>query len=236
MFIPFSGIISKYGLSIRGAIQVGAHFCEEHDELLKCGITKLVYIEPCGSAFNEMNNRIFTSAAKGSIIDRFRIKEMDGISVRDGKLYIAMFKRACGEVEGEFEMYVSNANQGQSNSLLQPLLHLQQHPEVVFTDKETIMVSRLDTFPIKKQDYNMLIMDVQGAEGLVLKGATETLKYIDLIYTEINRGATYAGNMEIDEMDAFLKDFSRVETYWPSPNWTWGDAAYIRTSLLQKSN
>ena len=74
------------------------------------------------------------------------------------------------------------------------------------------------------------MMDVQGAEGLVLKGARETLKHIDIIYTEVNNGATYEGNMEIDEMDAFLKEYGlvRVETLWASKNLTWGDAVYIK--------
>ena len=76
----------------------------------------------------------------------------------------------------------------------------------------------------------MLAMDVQGFEGEVLKGSTETLKHIKLIYTEVNRGQTYSGNMEIEEIDSLLgvQGFKRVETFWPSPNWTWGDAVYIK--------
>ena len=127
-------------------------------------------------------------------------------------------------------MYVSHQNQGQSNSLLEPKLHLQQHPEVVFDDAEAVKVVRLDNLPIEKEKYDMLAMDVQGFEGEVLKGATETLKHIKLIYTEVNRGQTYSGNMEIEEIDSLLgvQGFKRVETFWPSPNWTWGDAIYIK--------
>ena len=68
-----------------------------------------------------------------------------------------------------------------------------------------------------------------------MKGAVNTLKHIDIIYTEINRGQTYEDNMEIEEMDLFLDfhGFTRVETHWPSPNWTWGDAVFIRKTLLQ---
>lgn len=75
-------------------------------------------------------------------------------------------------------------------------------------------------------------MDVQGYEGEVLKGATETLKGIDVVYTEVNRGSTYKGNALIEEIDEMLSEFTRVETYWPSPNWTWGDACYVRKTLL----
>lgn len=80
--------------------------------------------------------------------------------------------------------------------------------------------------------YNIFAMDVQGYEGEVLKGATETLKGIDVVYTEVNRGSTYKGNALIEEIDEMLSEFTRVETYWPSPNWTWGDACYVRKTLL----
>ena len=109
-------------------------------------------------------------------------------------------------------------------------MHLQQHPEVVFDDAEVINVALLDD--IVNCGYNILAMDVQGYEGEVLKGATQTLQHIDVIYTEVNNGDTYKGCMLVDEMDEFLFDYQRVETYFPSPNWTWGDAVYIRKTLL----
>ncbi len=127
-------------------------------------------------------------------------------------------------------MFTSSNNQGQSNSLLQPNLHLTQHPEVIFNEIEKVNVYRLDSIIVNKEVYNLLVMDVQGAEGLVLKGATETLKYIDIIYTECNRGQTYEGNMEIDEMVEYLKPFGFVlkEVYWPSPAWSWGDCIFLK--------
>lgn len=210
MMIPLQDILNKYNVHPKGIIVVGAHWCEEHDEFVKCGIKEFAYIEPCKEAFDK-------------IVDRFKNEKG-----------VICYKYACSDREGEEPMYVSHQNQGQSNSLLEPGLHLQQHPEIIFDDAEIVNVSRLDYLPINRSLYDMLYLDVQGAEGLVLKGATETLKHIDIIYTEINRGQTYAGNMELDEMDAFLDQhgFVRVETHWPSPNWTWGDAIFLRVSKL----
>jgi FkbM family methyltransferase len=147
---------------------------------------------------------------------------------------IKLFNVACGEEEGEMPMYVSHQNQGQSNSLLKPELHITQHPEVIFDDAEIVKVVPLDKLAIDKSQYDMLYMDVQGAEGMVLKGADEVLKNVKIIMTECNRGQTYAGNMEIAEMDIFMSDygFYRVETFWPSVNWTWGDCVYIKQKTL----
>jgi len=231
MLIPLKEIVQKYNLNIKGVIQVGAHWAEEHDVFVQLGIKNIVYIEPCKGAYNKILERIFGGIASRNNNPDAKLHE---VCDSEGNR-AAVFNFACGEIPGKFVMNVAHANQGQSNSLLKPSLHLQQHPEVVFNDTEEVEVIKLDSLNLFEAPFNLLMMDVQGAEGLVLKGATETLNHIDCIYTECNRGQTYSGNMEIEEMDAFLLDygFERVETYWPSPNWTWGDAAYIRKTLLQ---
>lgn len=223
MLIPLQEILTKYNLKPKGVIHVGAHWAEEHDDYVKCSIERFVYIEPCKESFDVMLNKFssehYEVEKRGSIF-KWNIENVVLINV------------ACGSEEREIPMYVSHQNQGQSNSLLKPELHLSQHPEVIFNDAELVKVIPLDKLQIEKDKYDMLVMDCQGYEGEVLKGATETLKHINIIYTEVNRGQTYNGNIEIAEMDEFLKgyDFKRVETFWPSPNWTWGDALYLKPS------
>lgn len=225
MLIDFRTLFPKYGITPKGVIQVGAHWAEEHDIYLEMGVSKMVYIEPCQEAYDKMVTK-FNAKPEFIITDKYKMAVTNtGVSI---------YKVACGDTDGEMEMFVSHNNQGQSNSLLKPLLHLQQHPEVKFTDKEIVEVRKLDNIEILgKDNYNILVLDCQGFEGNILKGATETLKSIELIYTECNNGQTYEGNMEIEEMDAFLKSFGfeRVETYWPSPNWTWGDCCYLKSKL-----
>ena len=221
MLINFGSILNKYNVVPFGIIHCGAHHCEEHDDYVSYGIKNFVYIEPCIKAFKIMYRK-------------FSDTELDisSKSIFFGGKNIQLFNCACGVYEKNMVMYASDDNEGQSNSLLEPSLHLQQHPEIIFNDAEVVNVRRLDNLEIVKSDFNILAMDVQGFEGEVLKGATETLKYIDCIYTEVNNGETYKGNMLVDEMDKYLSEFTRVETYFPSPNWTWGDAIYIRKSLL----
>lgn len=205
MLIPLKELFNKYDLHPKGVIVVGAHWAEEHEEFIKCGIERFVYIEPCKESFDIMCKKVV------------------------GSNFLAC-NCACGDKEEDAVMFVSHQNQGQSNSLLQPKLHLEQHKEVIFDDAEIVTVKKLDNIVTNKEDYDFLYMDVQGAEGMVLRGATEILKHINIIYTECNRGQTYEGNMEIEEMDEFLKQygFERVETYWPSPSWTWGDCFYTK--------
>lgn len=216
MLINFGEILKKYNIEPKGIIHVGAHWAEEHNDYISYGVKDFVYIEPCKQAFDILQLK-------------FRYPSERSVDMVN---HVMIFNVACGSKEDTLVMYASKNNQGQSNSLLEPNLHLQQHPEVVFDSKEEVTVTLLDKLPIHKGSYNILAMDVQGYEGEVLKGATKTLQHIDVIYTEVNRGDTYKGNMLIDEMDDFLFDYQRVETYFPSPNWTWGDAVYIKKSLL----
>lgn len=221
MLIPLKDILTKYGLKPKGVLHCGAHWAEEHDEYVACGIEKFVYIEPCREAYDVICQKF----GWGVTPDELRSK-----ACNQQKDNILICNVACGVEDGEFPMYVSHQNQGQSNSLLKPDLHLNQHPEIIFDDAEVVKVVTLDSLPFEKEKYDMLVMDVQGAEGMVLAGASETLKHIDIIYTEVNRGQTYEGNMEIEEMDKLLFEdgFFRAETHWPSDSWTWGDAIYIR--------
>jgi len=128
-------------------------------------------------------------------------------------------------------MNVEQANQGMSNSLLKPIKHLDQYPSIQFTTTEEVEVRPLDEITSHLLTRgNLLVMDVQGFELEVLKGATQTLNQIDYIYTEVNRDEVYENCARVEQLDEFLTDFSRVETSWAGGSW--GDSWYIRKSLL----
>lgn len=228
MLIPFGEILKKYKIEPKGIIHCGAHYAEEHDDYVSYGCNKFIYIEPCRDAFNKMCEKFELKGVKG--VNAWNDREFFKCQVEGDNIFL--INVACGAESKVGVMYASANNQGQSNSLLEPNLHLEQHPEIVFGDAEAVKVRLLDNVLGDENECNILAMDVQGYEGEVLKGATETLKHIDCIYTEVNRGETYKGNMLIEEMDEYLKDFTRVETYWPSTSWTWGDACYVSRKIL----
>lgn len=208
MLIELNKILKKFGVSPKGVIHCGIHHAQEHDEYIKCGIERFVYIEPCKEAFSILTEKIKDERA-------------------------ILINVACGAEEKEATMYVSHQNLGMSNSLLEPVLHLIQHPDIKFDDTEVVKIVTMDSLPIEKEKYSLLCMDCEGYEGEILKGAAETIKYIDIIYTEIQRGETRRGNILIEDLDEYLwgKDFVRVETYWPGENLTWGDAIYLKKSI-----
>ena len=46
------------------------------------------------------------------------------------------------------EMYVEDANMGQSSSILKPEIHLKQYPHIIFNKKELVEMKRLDDIDI----------------------------------------------------------------------------------------
>jgi hypothetical protein len=72
----------------------------------------------------------------------------------------------------------------------------------------------------------MMNIDVQGAELMVLQGATELLKHIDLIYTEVNIEEVYKGCCLMSDLDRFLEPFGFVRVTTKMTDWNWGDALY----------
>lgn len=198
MIIPLNQL-RKYRVRITGVIHIGAHFGEELRTYKREGIKNIAFIEPCKSSYEVLQHNTRNTNCK-------------------------LFNVALGSSFGEGEMKTASHNLGQSNSLLKPKTHLEQHPEVVFDGVEKVSIVTLDSLNFGTE-YNMINMDVQGYELEVLKGGLETLKHIDIIYTEVNREEVYLGCAKIEEMDVFLNEFDRVKTEWCGG---WGDAVYIR--------
>ena len=122
----------------------------------------------------------------------------------------------------------------ESSSILALKEHLTEHPHVTEIGQRAVKTITLDTLlrdhEIPADRFDFLNMDVQGAELLVLKGATEVLPHIRAIYTEVNEGELYEGCSRLPEMDAFLtaNGFQRVRTEMTKHRW--GDALYLRVA------
>lgn len=210
MLIKLSDVKARYGMNIKGIIHVGAHVGQEFEMYMNCLVKNVAFFEPCTPAYEKLQQRF--------VIDRAAL----GFPQVD----VQLFKIALGAYQGEGLMYVETANEGQSNSLLEPAEHLKTYPTIEFTDKELVQVMPLDRMDLDMSKYNMLNMDVQGGELEVLKGAKAILPYIDYVYTEVNTAELYKGAARLEQIDEFLSDFERKEIEMTDAGW--GDALYIR--------
>jgi FkbM family methyltransferase len=205
MLIEFKDIVQKYNLNIRGVIHIGAHHGEELFNYIEQNIQSIILFEPLEENFKHIKEKISKINSSSSI---------------------EIHQVALGNSTGIISMNLSS-NDLESSSILKPKLHLIQHDHVKFEGTEQVKIDKLDNYNLK--NFNFLNIDVQGYELEVLKGAENTLDFIDYIYCEVNRDEVYENNAKIEDIDFYLSfyNFKRVETNWWQGT-DWGDALYIK--------
>jgi FkbM family methyltransferase len=218
--LDIHSLLSEYKITARGAIHIGAHEGQEIGMYQNMGVQSLLLIE-----------------ANPSLIGRLCDRVAETIS-HDPAMEIQVENCAISNENGTAIFRVTSSDQ--SSSLLPLNEHQKIYPDITETECIEVPLKTLDTLldelKCDRTQFNLLNLDIQGAELLALKGATQTLAHIDAINTEINFVELYKGGALIWELDALLEDqgFVRVATttpYHPS----WGDALYIRKPTITMS-
>jgi FkbM family methyltransferase len=131
---------------------------------------------------------------------------------------VKLFEYALGEEEGQATFHV--ADRPDSSSLL-PLGEGQREAYNVVEDHAvTVQVRRLDAVLDRAALTGTVLLkiDVQGAEGMVIGGATGVLDAIDYVYAEASFIELYEGQIMAGELIAMLDKagFSLRGIYNPS--------------------
>jgi FkbM family methyltransferase len=208
MLIPLIDLKNKYNLDIRGVIHIGMYNAEELPAYRECGVEKVIWIE-----------------ALKKLADAAKLKFES-----DPSQWV--IEAVISDKEETVDFMVTN-NEA-SSSILNLGTHLQHHPRVWEEKRIKVvtctMESIINGYGIDMVDYNFLNIDIQGAELKALKGMKYYLQYIDYLYLEVNEEEIYEKCCLVEELDEFLSYFKRVETKMTKYNW--GDAMYIRKTLL----
>ena len=204
MLITLDYLVKRYNLQINGVIHVGAHYGQEYGDYVKQGIKHMVFFEPLALAYAKL------------------------IETLGNNKNAVAFKLALGNKVGQVAMYVETANKGMSSSVLKPELHLKYSPTITFDKREMVEIDKLDNIRLNRSLYNMINIDVQGYELQVFKGATETLKNIDIIYAEVNFEELYHGCVHVEQLDSYLRKFGFVRVFTDTAHKSWGDALYLK--------
>lgn len=210
MIIDIQKIIKQYNLNIQGAIHIGAHHGQEVESYIYNNIKNIICFEPVESSF--------------IVLESLHSEKCD------------LFQLALGNNNKKIKMNI--ANNGQSSSILNPKVHLDQYPHIKFETQEEIQMVKLDDFMIfynsnhknKNKKFDFINIDVQGYELEVFKGAKDYLNNVMCINAEVNKDFLYENCALVNEIDDYLSqyNFKRVETVWEGN--TWGDAFYIKQS------
>jgi FkbM family methyltransferase len=207
MLIPLEEIkriLAAKHINITGALHIGAHECEELDAYKSLGLNlaDLVWIDAIPSKVKMMTNRGIPHVYSAVITDK------------------------------DDENVVFNiSNFTQSSSILEFGTHTYEHPGIFHVEQIHQKSVTIDTFfkrhNLDASKYDLWNFDIQGAELMALKGATESIKHAKAIYLEITETELYIGCSLVSEIDEFLSRyrFKRVSTTMTGHGW--GDALYI---------
>lgn len=186
----------------KGIIHVGAHRCEELGFYTKLNIDNILWIDGNEQLCKENPHIVHAVVA---------------------------------DVDGKEVDFIITNNDGMSSSICELKEHLIEHPTCIEETRIRQTTITLDTLMTKHSHdsnmYDMLVLDVQGAELMVLKGSMKTLQTINCIVTEVNTKELYEGCPMIDELDAFLENQGFVRVHTSMTRHGWGDAVYVRRTI-----
>src|SRR5690606_18965399 len=153
----FNDLVQKYKVDAQGVLHLGASEGQEAQTYAKYGY-KMAFVEALPNVYRKLGQNV-------------------------SGLNAVTYQECVSDVDGqEVEFNVAN-NAGQSSSMLDFGTHTKEHPQVKFIGKIRMKTKRVDSFVEDLDQYQLLVMDLQGAELMALKGIGQSLANFKYIYT-----------------------------------------------------
>jgi FkbM family methyltransferase len=109
----------------------------------------------------------------------------------------------------EYTFHITN-NAGASSSILPLAKHREMWPDIAYTGEIQMPGTTFGTFVEKERlrlaDYQALVLDTQGSELMILKGAADLLAHFRFIKVEVADFESYIGCCQLAEMAEFMRD------------------------------
>lgn len=204
MLIDLKSLNKSLKLNVNNIAHIGANLGQEFSTYNEIFPNSHVYlIEPQNILFKELEKN-FKNNSK-----------------------ITLINKALGNTVGKVKLNSSPTNKSAA-SILDPYLHKDIHPEVIFEGSEVVSIDKYKNLNLK--NVNFLNIDTQGFELEILRGMEEEINNIKYIQTEINNIQLYKNIPLLKDIDKFLNNagFVRLITVFWNEECHWGDAFYIR--------
>ena len=175
---------------LRTLVHVGAHMAQERTLYERMGFRDILWIEGSPKTYQRLVESFGGDTGK---------------SIARHRTLCALLSEESGR---DVSFYQFN-NEGASDSLFPATQRLHDRwPHV----QQTADVRRLTTLTLDdvvesqglSGSVNVLVIDVQGAELLVLKGGTRTLREVEAVVCEVSTEPFYDGGVLYPELKTFL--------------------------------
>jgi len=197
------GLIEFFKLNLKGVLHVGAHKCEEQ-------VVYLDYLD---------NKNIYWVEAIDHLVEN-NLKLNPELNI---------INECVSDIDGK-EIIFKITNNTLSSSMLELGEHKVLAPHikyVEFLNKKTKTLNTILKENNIENKFNLLVLDIQGAELLALKGLGNLLENFDFIYTEVNEKEIYIDCVLLGELDEYVGNFGFERKYLNTLN-GYGNALYIK--------
>lgn len=228
MMLSFDELIKKYDIKINGIVHIGAHEGGETLSYVQWGIKNVVLVEANPFRFSNLQESINT----GRYVvwcSPLTYKYFNASEASILKNYIAYNYAVSDKENGSITFNLSNFDGGTDSifkinewgrdSSWAPYEHIAEIEVPTIT---------LDKLIDNKKLYNFLNIDVEGAELLVLKGATELLKNIDVLMLETQDKIRFEGSCTREQLIEFLKPHGFELKEYHDTGKEWGDCLFLK--------
>jgi len=170
---------------VDGVIHVGANCGRERDTYETFAL-EVLWVEPIPEVFGRLQQNVRGYERQRAVMAL--VTDVDG---------------------REYDFHLAS-NNGASSSILELADHRGLWPDVEYTSTmkitSTTLPSLLAREGLDPARYQALILDTQGSELLILRGAEPILRGFEYVKTEVADFESYAGCCRLDEMNAFMRD------------------------------
>jgi len=205
MLIDFNTIVRKYGKP-KGILHVGANRGQEAEFYNKQAIKNVVWVEALGHVYSDLVSNV-------------------------AKYGHTCINACVSDTEGQRVVFHESNNESQSSSILNLGTHKQAHPEVHYVKDHEMITTTIESLykSHSLSGLDMLVMDIQGAEMLALKGMGDLINDFKFAYLEVNTGYVYEGCPLLPEIEKYLAKYGfRKAEQKIFSHWSWGDCLFIK--------
>lgn len=200
-------------LGIKTAIHVGAHYSEEREAYESLGFSDVLWVEASADTYRQLVDRLAKSTG-----------------ARTRHVAINAF---ASDVAGLGVTLRHFSNEGASSSIFAatPLFretwgHVEETGATEEVGTDTLdHIAQSNGF----QNADLIAADVQGAELMVLKGATSLLANAKAVIVEVSKAQFYEGGVLQPELKAFLGRHGFIELRRAPRH---GDQLFLRTTTF----
>ncbi len=185
----------------RGVLHIGAHLGQESEEYAKHNL-HVIWIEAAEIPFNELEKNIKKHKKQRAI------------------------KALVGNANSKTKFHI--ASNDASSSIYQFGKDM-PHDHLTMVGEQEMIMERLDSIFSKEEleNYQHWVIDVQGAEQLVLLGAGDLLKIPNVIEIEVSTRVEYENGTKFNDLDKLLKR-SNFQSLWNPEMQSHENLIYVR--------